>query len=185
MKKMLNFPFSRQCYQYDCGANAMESILNYYGKDVNEGDIIKIAKTTSREGTNFDGLKRVADKFKLRYKQKIMTIEEIKKNINHGRPVLIDLQAWKGKEIRGKWVEDKNKDWENDWKDGHYVVAMGYSSNKIFFEDPSATARTFLSYRELKKRWHDTNVGKKKYYNWGMIFNGKPRYNKEKVIHMD
>ncbi|MBU4308164.1 MAG: C39 family peptidase, partial [Nanoarchaeota archaeon] len=129
--------------------------------------------------------KRVAEKFKLKYKQKTMTIKKIKKSINKRRPVLIDLQAWKGKEVKGKWIPDKNKDWKNDWEDGHYVVAIGYSRNKIFFEDPSATARTFLSYRELEKRWHDINSGKKRFYNWGMVFYGKPKYNPEKAIHMD
>jgi ABC-type bacteriocin/lantibiotic exporter with double-glycine peptidase domain len=184
MKKMLNFPFSRQCYNYDCGANAIQSILDYYGIDIGEGEVMRIAKTT-HAGTNFAGLKKVAEKFKLRYKQKIMSIEEIKKNIDRKRPVIIDLQAWSGKEIKEKWVSDKNKYWEKDWKNGHYVVAVGYSRNKIFFEDPSATTRTFLSYRELKKRWHDIDVGGKKYYNWGMIFYGKPKYNPEKAIHMD
>ncbi|MBU4308385.1 MAG: hypothetical protein KJ566_01155, partial [Nanoarchaeota archaeon] len=56
MKKILKFPFSRQCYNYDCGANAMKSILDYYGIDIREEKIIKIAKTT-RAGTNFIGLK--------------------------------------------------------------------------------------------------------------------------------
>lgn len=162
----------------------MQSILDYYGFDVGEGEVMKIAKTT-HAGTSFAGLKKVAEKFKIKYKQKIMTIEEIKKNIDRKRPVLIDLQAWNGKMIRERWISSKVKNWEDDWKDGHYVVAIGYSRNRIYFEDPSATTRTFLSNKELKKRWHDIDVGGKKYYNWGMIFYGKPKYNSECSIHMD
>ena len=81
MKRILKFPFSRQCYNYDCGANAMQSILDYYGIDLGEGEIMKIAHTT-KSGTSFAGLKKVADKFKLKYKQKVMTVDEIKRNID-------------------------------------------------------------------------------------------------------
>ncbi len=56
---------------------------------------------------------------------------------------------------------------------------------KIIFEDPSSVVRTHLSYKELKKRWHD-RAGNKIYKNWGMaVFGKKPTYNRLKSISMN
>ena len=53
--KILMFPELRQAYEYDCGANATQSVLDYYGIDKKESEIIKIAETT-RAGTSIKGV---------------------------------------------------------------------------------------------------------------------------------
>jgi predicted double-glycine peptidase len=35
--KILKIPELRQAYVYDCGANAVQSVLEYYGIDIKEG----------------------------------------------------------------------------------------------------------------------------------------------------
>lgn len=176
MKKILNFPELRQEYSYDCGACAIQGVLMYYGIDEEGGVLMKKAGTTKKLGTPLKGMVSTIKKYKLKCKAGSMTIEELKKYIDKGYPVIIDIQAWKDK---------KNVDWENNWDDGHYVVAIGYDSRKIYFEDPGTINRAFLSYKELEKRWHDKDVDGKKYYNYGIAVYGKPvKYNLKKASHM-
>jgi ABC-type bacteriocin/lantibiotic exporter with double-glycine peptidase domain len=174
--KTLKFPELHQVYNWDCGASAMQSVLTYWGFDVREEVIMKVAKTSSR-GTPIVGMKAVAKKFGLVVKSGTMTIGDIKKFLDRKIPVVLLIQAWSGK---------KRIKWENDWLDGHYVVAIGYSQRRIYFEDPWTFSRTFLTLRELEKRWHDVDRDKKKHFNWGLAAWLKNKKTKNKNIkHLD
>lgn len=84
------------------------------------------------------------------------------------------------------WTEKENINWEKDWIDGHYVVAIGFTKDKILFEDPSSFERTFLKYDELNERWHDVGTDGKKYVHHGIaIYGKKPQFNRDEVVHMD
>lgn len=174
--KVIDLPQLHQVYEYDCGAAALQAVLVYYGIEVGEGNIIKDAKT-SKTGTCMQGMIRVIHEYNLQCICKQMTIEEVKKFIKKRIPVILVLQAWS---------LEKEPDWANDWIDGHYVVAIGYSKDKILFEDPLSFERTFLRYVELEKRWHDVDNRGNKYEHYGIaVFGQKPKYDKRKIIHMD
>jgi len=175
---ILKFPEFRQVYKYDCGASALQSVLVYYGFDVREKDIMDLAGTSAHDGTPIKGFKKVAKHYGLKSKVRKLTIENVKKYIAKRVPVIIDLEAWS---------EKKKVDWEDDWQDGHYVVAIGYDRDKFYFEDPSSVHRTFLTFVELQKRWHDQDPKtKKKLVNIGIIISGrKPDYHPERAEHMD
>jgi ABC-type bacteriocin/lantibiotic exporter with double-glycine peptidase domain len=160
--KIKYFPNLRQTYGYDCGAQVLQAVLAYYGIDINEGEIMKLAGTT-KQGTSVAKIKEVAKKHGLKIDFKEMNIEDVKKYIDKKIPVILLLQAWTSK---------SNADWKNDWQDGHYAIAIGYDKKGIYFEDPSSIFRTFLSYNELKDRWHDKD-NKIKYVNYGMAIYGK------------
>ncbi len=174
--KTLKFPKLRQTYCWDCGASVVQSILAYYGIDIRGEVAMKLTKTT-KDGTPISGIKKAVKKFNLRRKAEKMTIEDIKKYLDKEIPVILLVQAW---------TKKRNINWKKNWNDGHYVVAIGYDSNKLYFEDPSVSSRTFLTYEEFKKRWHDIDVNGKKYINWGMaVFGKKVNYDLSKPIHMD
>jgi len=169
-----NFPELRQAYQYDCGANALQSILIYYGFDIREGKIIKMAKT-NKEGTKPEEILKVLKKFKLKAKLiSPISLGDLKKFLDRGWPVIIALQAW----------VNRAKDYSKDWSDGHYAVAVGYNNKKIYFEDPASINRTYLSYKELLERWHDCDCLNKKYYNLGIVVQERRKIN-TKAEHMD
>ena len=175
--KILKFPISKQTFDYDCGAKAMQSILTYYGIDLLEIEIIKIAKSNS-DGTPIHGMIKVAKHFGFNAKAEKITIDKLKKYINRKIPVILLIQAWAKRKI---------KNWKNDWKDGHYVVAIGYDKKRIYFEDPYAVLRTYLTYSELEERWHDIDSSTgKKYEHSGIILlsDKKGSYNPDKIIHM-
>lgn len=173
--KMIDFPEFRQTSEYDCGAMALASVLAYYGIDAPESNIIKIAKTVPRRGTPVAGFQKVADKFRLKCSVENMDIRRLKNFIDRSIPVTLRLQAWSGKET----------DWKNCWSAGHYVVAIGYDKNHVYFEDPLSIFRTFLTFNELEKRWHDRDlINGDVYKNLGIVVTGK-RPTKRKVIHMN
>jgi ABC-type bacteriocin/lantibiotic exporter with double-glycine peptidase domain len=172
--KILSFPEFRQTYEYDCGAKALQAVLEYYGIDVSEGKIINLAKTT-KKGTSPKSVVNVIKRYKLKFKEGQLTISQIKKYLDKRIPVIILLQAW---------TEKKKFDWEKDWTDGHYVVAVGYGKNKVYFEDPYSVLRTYLTYKELNKRWHDKE-DRKEYVHYGIaVYGKKPKFNPNKKIHM-
>ena len=174
--KIFKFPELRQAHCWDCGANAIQSVLAYYGVDVCEDIIMKLAGT-NRNGTPISGVKMVARKYNFDVKSGKMTIDDVKRYIDKKIPVILLVQAWTNK---------KDVNWEEDWTDGHYVVAIGYDSKNIYFEDPSAFRRTFLTYQEFQTRWHDVDKKGKKYINWGMaVLGGKSKHDLSELEHMD
>jgi ABC-type bacteriocin/lantibiotic exporter with double-glycine peptidase domain len=172
--KTLKFPESKQAYFYDCGANALQSVLIYYGVVVREEKIMKLAGTKNK-GTPVAGMKAAAKKLNLDFKAGKMTVRGIKKYLDRNIPVILLIQAWPGK---------SKTNWKKDWTDGHYVVAIGYDSKKMYFEDPWTDYRTFLAHDELKKRWHASIYGKK-HVNWGMAILGLKNFVPPKPKHMD
>lgn len=172
--KMLDFPILRQTFEYDCGAIALQAVFAYYGFELGEGIIMREIKT-SRRGTHFENIVRIAKKhgFKVNFKE--MNLDQIRSYIDRKIPVIILLQAWS---------EKARKKWMKDWKDGHYAVVIGYGRNKVYFEDPYSFNRVFLPDKGLIERWHDKS-GKKKYVNYGLAVYGKvPKFNSKKINRM-
>lgn len=174
--KILEFPEFKQISDYDCGAKALEAVLTYYGFDTNEEKIIKLAGTNKRSGTTINGMTKTLEKFKLKFHEGEFELGKIKRQIDGGHPVILILQAW---------TEKKKIDWEKDWGDGHYVVAIGYDKNKLYFEDPYSPIRTYLSYDELNKRWHNQQKNKKFRHYAISVYGKKPKFSADKKVHMD
>ncbi len=173
--KQLEFPKLRQTYEWDCGAKALQAVLTYYGVEIREELLMKYAKTNSKEGTSIPKMQHVLEKFKLKFDAKQMTTTDLRNYIDKEIPIIILLQAWSG----------KNLDYANDFHDGHWVVAIGYDTNKIIFEDPYSFERTFLKSKELEERWHAKEKGNI-ILNYGIaVFGKKSKYNSDKIIHMD
>lgn len=174
--KILDYPTIRQTYKWDCGANVVQSVLEYYGIDRREEAVIDLV-ASDKQGTSIKNILRAFKKFKMKVKSEKMTVEDIRMYIDRKIPVIIVLQAW---------TDEPTADWKNDWSDGHYAVAIGYDKKKIYFEDPSCFNRTYLTYEELEDRWHDIGSDGQKYINWGVaVFGKNPVFKSDKVLHMD
>ena len=54
------------------------------------------------------------------------------------------------------WAEPTPRSYTKVWNAGHWVIAIGYDAEGIYFEEPSLYAsRGFIAYRKLTQRWHD------------------------------
>jgi hypothetical protein len=76
------------------------------------------------------------------------------------------LQAWRNEDYELR--EDAR--YRNDWDDGHWIVAIGYDQDGVYFEDPSLAAiRGFLFYDELLVRWHDVGPRMEHWPRFGLV----------------
>lgn len=83
-----------------------------------------------------------------------MSIETLKEYIKNKIPVICLIQAW----------AKISQDYTNEWKYGHYVIAIGYDKKNIYFMDPSIPdAYGYLRTEEFLHRWHDISNGEKLY----------------------
>jgi predicted double-glycine peptidase len=102
-----------------------------------------------------------------------MTIDDLKHHVDRGVPVIVLIQAW-GNENQFK------KHYKEDWKDGHFVVVIGYTDKLILFGDPSLYNVGYIPISEFKDRWHDVDEGKT--YQLGIaVFGKKPTFDREKL----
>lgn len=174
--KVLDMPDTRQTFDFDCGAKAVQTILAYYGKDIREDNLIKALGTT-KEGTNVKSILKLFKKLGLHAVEGQLTVEQLREAVRKGWPVLMPIQAWTDDLLKIKWSENT--------EDGHYVIAIGYRNGDIVFEDPAAFEKQYLPEDELEERWHDYDGDGEKYDHYGIIVKGDPEYSSTKVKHME
>lgn len=183
-KVILDFVELRQTYNFDCGVTALQQVLIYYGIEKREDELIKMldTKKTSIEehGTKMTKMVEVAKYYGLDAEiLKNININKIKELIDKKIPPIILMQAWRD-------YSADNLNWEKDYKDGHYVVAIGYNDTCLFFEDPSSVVRTYLTFEEFEKRWHDVDDNNKtKISHAAVIIRGEVKFKSDEIIHMD
>ncbi|MDX2104867.1 MAG: C39 family peptidase [Candidatus Melainabacteria bacterium] len=175
-ENLIKIPLTRQATDYTCGAAAMQSMLGYYGEDLNESELAKILKTNDQEGTDYNEIVALAKEKGYSVNVfKDMTLKDLKKQLDKKTPVLCLIQAW----------ATKKTDYKTDWNDGHYVVAIGYDKNKIYFMDPSTLGNyTYIDQKGFLKRWHDKN-SKETLNHFGLtIKKKKTAYKQEEIKFM-
>jgi predicted double-glycine peptidase len=160
---------------YSCGAAAIMSVSRYFGRGPEyEEDFIELLKKKGmnpRVGAHPYQLADLALKLNLKVKEHVgMTIGQIKSCLKKGRPVLMMLQAY-GEDQKGRPL----KNYRSVWTEGHWVVAIGYDKDGVFFEDPSLEAiRGYIPNKELLDRWHDVGPKNGHIENYGMeIWRGR------------
>ncbi len=110
-----------------------------------------------------------------------MSIGEVQRHLNRRTPVMIMIQAWANADrSTSRW---RVNGYSRRWMDGHWVVAIGYDDDRMYFEDPSLEdVRGYLDYRELSARWRDVGpywiARYERYmYNYGLaIWRAGPRF---------
>jgi ABC-type bacteriocin/lantibiotic exporter with double-glycine peptidase domain len=166
MAKQFYIPDIFQNTDYDCGVECVQAILAFYGVDYTEFQLEKLLKVSRKNGTKIKSIVEFFRRRKYKVKCGQFTFDDLKKFIHRNTPVIILIQAWK----------DTDTDYEltNSW--GHYVIVNGYNKKGFIIEDPAMFGRGFLSYNQLKKRWHGYGDNNKVVYNFGIAVYGKPRY---------
>ncbi len=174
---LIKVPMVRQSTDFTCGVAALQSVFAYFGDEYREDHLAKELKAVPKTGTHYQEMMRLAKAKGYSVKVlKTMTIADLKKTIDAGKPVICLIQAW----------ADKAVDYSNDWEDGHYVVAIGHDSDNIYFMDPSTLSNyTFIPTKEFVNRWHDTD-GKEKLVHFGLIIEkAKAKYNPSSFLKLD
>jgi len=150
-------PDTSQQTDYSCGASCLQGVAKYYGVGPDdEWEFVRELRMDRRVGSHPDQILRLAEKYGLECREyEKMNLGQLKAELRQRHPVLLMIQAWGRHRRRGRMRP--RLDYRNDWKDGHWVVAIGYDSEAIFIEDPSLEAvRGYLRDDELDLRWRDT-----------------------------
>lgn len=146
-KVRIPLPKVQQVSDYDCGPASLRAVCQYYKVGPkSHKDFIKECETSKKHGTRPEDLIKIARKYGLDAKEyKNMSLSQLEKFLDEGKPVIVTIQAWGEKKYYDKL------------ESGHYAVAIGYDSKKIYFEDPSVHRRKrgVLLKDEFLDRWKD------------------------------
>jgi predicted double-glycine peptidase len=158
-------PNTFQQTDYTCGPASLLAVCEYFGVGPRTEREIKADMGTPPTGADPGHIMQALVKYGLEFKPFYpMSIRQLKASVDRRRPVILMLQAW-GETTQGKW----RPTYQWIWRDGHWVVAIGYDANGVFFEDPSIrTARGFIAFDELKERWHDWGARYEHMYYYGI-----------------
>ena len=184
MKKFRLLKATRQSTEYSCGASALQAVLSYWGKDLDEEELIRLLHTTPETGTYPDDIVKVARDlgFEAEVKENL-TIDDVESSTKKGYPVIVLGQAWRSREESQKAVAD-------DWADGHYVVVLAVDKDYVYFEDPFVRmGKGFLPRQTFEDQWH--NIGGKtptdasKQMHLGIFIRGKKPAKHQSFKQMD
>lgn len=131
---------------YSCGAAALQSIMAYYGIGPDDqGEYICQLSTSPYTGTAPRRIARLAREHGLSARIHYhMTLQTLKWNVARRRPVICAIQAWGTPD---KYPEQYA---------GHYVVAVGFDKETIYFRDPAIEGLYgYMECDEFEERWHD------------------------------
>jgi predicted double-glycine peptidase len=153
VENLIRVPLTRQTSDYTCGVAVMQSILYYLDEkdDYSEEILIRELKADPVNGTSYQAMADFARSKGYRVEVRTeMRLDDLRDFIDKGEPVIVLIQAWAESPV----------DYSRDWEDGHYVVAIGYDRDNVYFMDPSTLGNyTYLPNREFFDRWHDEDAG--------------------------
>lgn len=145
---------TRQITEYSCGASALQAVLHYWGKDVDEKELMRLIGTNSDVGTwprNIaDGVREMGLKVEVREN---LTLDEVARFTADGSPMIALGQVWRSQRAGGPAPED-------DWDNGHYIVVLGVDDEYVYFQDPYLNmGKVFVTRRMFERHWHQSMGG--------------------------
>jgi predicted double-glycine peptidase len=168
--RLLPIPLISQSTSWTCGAAALMAALVYFGVfDDPESRLDEELGATPEDGTRVVRIAAEAQRFGLRADVRTgLVIEDLAREVAAGRVVIAALQAWPGEDVT---------DWSTRWEDGHYVVVVGVSRDRVYVMDPSVrTGYAYLDRKDFLARWHDYDVDGSRRVVWnrlGIVLHGQ------------
>jgi predicted double-glycine peptidase len=183
MKRIHLLKQTRQTTEYSCGASALQSVLSYWGKDVDEEDLMKLLGTNPEVGTYPEDLIRVARSlgFEAEVKENI-TVDDIEASTKKGIPVIVLGQAWRSQKDSAKYMAD-------DWADGHYFVTLAVDKDYVYVEDPFLRmGKGFMPRDAFEELWHNVmggDLSRPKQIHVGIFIRGKRPAQAQRIPEVD
>ena len=145
---------TRQTTEYSCGACALQSVLGYWGREVDEAEMMQRLGTTPQEGTYPDEIVRIARElgFEAELRENL-TVDDVEQATSAGHPVVVLGQAWRSRGHSDAAAEDV-------WADGHYFVVLAVDRDYVYFEDPyMRMGKGFMPRAAFDALWHNVMGG--------------------------
>ena len=159
MKRFTLLKQTRQATEYSCGASSLQAILSYWGRDVDEAELMGLLGTTPEEGTYPEAIVRVAQSLGFQAELKSgLTLEEVRQATDRGEPVMMLGQVWlTGKPGDHALTDDALAD---EWDSGHWFIALAVDDEYVYFEDPYVRmGKGFVPRSQFEERWHNVMGG--------------------------
>lgn len=173
MKNFRLLKRTRQVTEYSCGASALRSVLSYWGKEIDEHELMKLMGTTEEEGTYPEKMVNAARAlgFDVQARQDL-TLDEVQKFTAEGHPMIALGQVWRSQSMAAA------KAVEEEWDAGHYIVVLGVDEQNVYFQDPYArNCKAFVPRKMFEDHWHQVMGGdlkrNPKLYHVGIFVRGK------------
>ncbi len=151
---LVQVPVVTQRKDFSCGAAATLALLRYWRPQayaaIEEAALYAPLETTHARGTEPEPIAALLRRNGLdaEYRHGNVTVADLERAVDGRAPPIVDLQAW----------TDHDAPYRETWDAGHYVLMVGYDSERLFFADPSTMSPhgyVFLPRGELDERWHD------------------------------
>ncbi len=148
------------------------SALLYFGVyDDPESTLDAELGVTAEEGTRVDSIVAEARRYGLQADARVgLSFDDLDRGLSRGDVVIVALQAWATKPVT---------DWRTNWEDGHYVVVVGLSRDRVYLMDPSVrTGYGYLTRDQFLQRWHDYDLDRGRritFERLGIVLRGEPR----------
>ena len=141
-------PDVRQSTPFSSGAASLQAVLNYWGTDQREDELMALLGTTPDGATPPESIVEVARQFNYSAElRENLTLADLETSIAAGVPVIIAAQAY---------AANESPPYTQDWEDGHYMVVIGVDSENVYLEDPAVLgSRGVIPRLEFLTRWHD------------------------------
>jgi predicted double-glycine peptidase len=165
-------PLISQSTPWTCGGAALMATLVYFGVfDDAESRLDAELGANPEAGTSVRQIVNVARRFGLRAEARTgLTFDDVRRELARGAVVIAAVQAWSSAQVR---------DWRSNWEDGHYVVIVGLTDDRVYLMDPSVrTGYAYLTRSQFIERWHDYDIEGDHSVVWsrlGIIVSGTPR----------
>jgi predicted double-glycine peptidase len=145
---------TRQSTEYSCGASALQAVMSYWGKDVDEAELMRLLGTTPEEGTWPEDLVRVAREQGLEAELKSdLTLEDVERATAQGHPVIVLGQVWRSSSSDAASVAE-------EWDCGHWFIVLDIDQDHVYFEDPYVRmGKGFVPRATFEDAWHNVMGG--------------------------
>lgn len=119
-------PFQETLGMGYCGPASLKIVLDYYGVEKSEKELVKLCRHDKDLGVNDEGIKKAAESlgFKVKIKNN-SSFKDIEKWLDKKVPVIVN------------WFTKGRQDYsESDVADGHCSVVAGLDEKYIYLQDP-------------------------------------------------
>lgn len=151
-------PDQRQDNGWQCGAAALQSVLQSLGQTVSEDDLADELGTTREAGTPPDAILQVLRERGIQADaHHRMTLADLSEATAAGKPVLVPMQAWEDTPAELATLQA-----------GHWVVVIGVDGEDVRLQDPAAGKRS-VPLAEFLRRWRDRDAAGRLYRRFGIV----------------
>jgi predicted double-glycine peptidase len=118
-----------------CGPAALKMVLDFFGLEKTERELIKACRASHKDGTEAENIVKAVEKYGMRGVIKnFADFDDIKKHLSQSRPIIVN---WFSKD------------------DGHYSVVVGLDRQNIFLQDPEIGGIRKMKRQDFFRIWFD------------------------------